>query len=558
MADPCNLDPRFYDQRDLFIEAIARTAPLAHRSVLPRALTSSLISPAEQIAIAFVLSFLEEEHLGAPLLISGGYVRDLLLGVPPADLDLSICLAKCPRDVNIAVIIDGLPAFARRRPDLRVSEVSITTALSDTARGKEVDTAKVRMVVGGESLNVDFMPTIGTETYDAADRVPCRDGRGTPEQDALRRDLTIGSMLLEVSRGQMLPPWIYWPRRVKQLGAEGLGLSPSPPRDRARRTEARPLQYTLLDYYGGVADLRARVLRSPVPRGRQFDELWTEVTPRTPARSLSFVLNLTLPQQQPCPLPLPLTPDPTPEQVMASPADSQLAAQLGLGMRIASPGRGRGTGRRQSVWACGARLASASEAQHQRGMRVAAAASAASVGAASVAVAPPSAEVRRSRNQDALLQAVWWVKVLRDDPLRVLRAGRFTARLGFPLHDAFWFAAPFALAALESKVAGSRKFAELRKVAAEGPQPTLAFMHFAFGRAIGERRTRTPPPPTPTTRPPPPPPPRLTPRRHYPAPPPPPTALRRCPPADPPPPAASRASRARAPRAQAARAGPAP
>ena len=190
MADPVNLDPRFYDHRDLFIETLARTAPLAHRSVLPRALTASLISSSEQLAIAFVLSFLEDERLRAPLLISGGYVRDLLLGVPPADLDLSICLANSPCEVTIAVIVDGLPAFARRRPDLGVSEVSITTALSDTARGKEVDTAKVRMVVGGESLNVDFMPTIGTETYDAADRVPCRDGRGTPEQDALRRDLT--------------------------------------------------------------------------------------------------------------------------------------------------------------------------------------------------------------------------------------------------------------------------------------------------------------------------------------------------------------------------------
>ena len=63
---------------------------------------------------------------------------------------------------------------------------------------------------------------------------------------------------------------------------------------------------------------------------------------------------------------------------MASPTDSQLAAQLGLGMRIASPGRGRGVGRRRSVWACGARLASASEAQRRRGMRVAAPASAAS------------------------------------------------------------------------------------------------------------------------------------------------------------------------------------
>ena len=70
-----DLDPRFYDHRDLFMETLARTAPLAHRSILPRALTSGLISPSEQIVIAFVLTFLEEGRLTAPLLISGGYVH---------------------------------------------------------------------------------------------------------------------------------------------------------------------------------------------------------------------------------------------------------------------------------------------------------------------------------------------------------------------------------------------------------------------------------------------------------------------------------------------------
>ena len=68
-------------------------------------------------------------------------MRDLLLGVPPDDLDLSICLADCPRNVTIATIVEGLPAYARRHPELGVDEVLITTALSDVAKSKEVRNA---------------------------------------------------------------------------------------------------------------------------------------------------------------------------------------------------------------------------------------------------------------------------------------------------------------------------------------------------------------------------------------------------------------------------------
>ena len=39
---------------------------------------------------------------------------------------------------------------------------------------------------------------------------------------------------------------------------------------------------------------------------------------------------------------------------------------------------------------------------------------------------PPAAAATEDEEQ-RLLQVVWWVKVLRDDPLRVLRAMRFAA-----------------------------------------------------------------------------------------------------------------------------------
>ena len=176
-------------------------AEVAHGSVLPRELVDS-VPHREKLVLAFVLAFLEAERLPAQLLVNGGYVRDLLLGKQPDDLDLSLCLRECAADVTLATVMEGMAEFAARRPDLAVSAVQFTTILSDVSKDKNVDTSKAHLFVGEPAvkIEVDFMPTIGEETYDDTDRVPMRDVRGTPEQDALRRDLTIGAMLLEVGR----------------------------------------------------------------------------------------------------------------------------------------------------------------------------------------------------------------------------------------------------------------------------------------------------------------------------------------------------------------------
>ena len=176
--------------------------PLSHGSFLPRGMVATLISQREKLVLGFLLEFLHDTAEDAPLFLSGGYVRDLLLGAPPADLDISVCLRQCGREVTIGSLTAELPRYARRRPELGVTDVELKTALSDASRAKAVDTAKVRLTVGGTRLTVDMMPTIGEEVYDEGDRVPRRDQRGSPRQDALRRDLTIGAMLLHVSRGQ--------------------------------------------------------------------------------------------------------------------------------------------------------------------------------------------------------------------------------------------------------------------------------------------------------------------------------------------------------------------
>ena len=72
------------------------------------------------------------------------------------------------------------------------------------------------------------------------------------------------------------------------------------------------------------------------------------------------------------------------------------------------------------------------------------------------------------------------MQVLRDDPLRLVRALRFSASLGFRVHPSFWRAVPFAVEALRAKVSGPRKVTELRKIAKASRAALLDFFELAF------------------------------------------------------------------------------
>ena len=153
-----------------------------------------------------------------------------------------------------------MPAFAAAHPSLHVTEIKITTILSDEAKNKQLDTVKCHFTVSlpqadGEGaasegpatvttrIEVDIMPTIGEEIYDDTNRVPQRNERGTIDADALRRDLTIGALFLQVE---------------EQPSSTCVGVETSSVSD--------SLNYRLIDLYRGVADLKLGVLRSPVPR----------------------------------------------------------------------------------------------------------------------------------------------------------------------------------------------------------------------------------------------------------------------------------------------------
>lgn len=406
--------------------SVVATPFIAHETPLPL-LSRRLISDRARLILAFVIEFLSDAGIDADVHASGGYVRDLLLGKVSDDLDLSLCLMRCTPNVTIGKIAIAMPGFARRRPDLAIEEVDVVSALSDTARDKQIDAAQLCVTICDDTFLVDLMPTIGAETYDAADRVPRRDPRGTPESDSLRRDLTIGSMLLQVTRraptrrGTLRRRAALAAKRVqrwrRRAGADATAdasaaasaaeaIAAAADDDAANdaadaytvaakaAAAASDLEFVLLDYHGGIEDVFTQVLRCPVPRDACLSEVW-------PA-------------------------------VIRTAADAELAAGLGLSVRQLTT-----------------LYTSAQDDAEEQAMNI---------------------------------QALWWAKMLRDDPLRLLRALRFSATLGFRVHASFWLAAPFALQAggLDTKVSPTRKLGELRKVAKAGMPKLVDFFALAF------------------------------------------------------------------------------
>ena len=105
--------------------------------------------------------------------------------------------------MTVGTIIAGLEKYLEKfqtdNPSCRVEAIKSAEILSDESKNKQLDVAKAIFTVEGQKIEVDLMPTIGEETYGTDNRVPIRDERGTLKQDALRRDLTIGALLIKVS-----------------------------------------------------------------------------------------------------------------------------------------------------------------------------------------------------------------------------------------------------------------------------------------------------------------------------------------------------------------------
>jgi len=236
---------------------------VGHGHVMPDEYTRRIPKPDAEI-LNFFLRFLADQGLPqVAVYVNGGYVRDMLLGKEPDDLDISLCLRDCQEEVTVAGLLQLIGSYVEKRPEFGIMEFKNATILSNESKDKQLDTFKAHFTnKDGVKTEVDVMPTIGEEKYSEDTRIPIRDQRGKPEEDALRRDLTIGALLLRVSHRE---------------GEQG---------------SAETLQYELLDFYGGVDDIRNGILRSPCPSGRNPSDVRAVVLRTPEEKELASLLGI--------------------------------------------------------------------------------------------------------------------------------------------------------------------------------------------------------------------------------------------------------------------------
>ncbi|KAJ9109817.1 hypothetical protein QFC20_003233 [Naganishia adeliensis] len=125
--------------------------------------------------------------------IAGGWVRDKLLGLPSSDLDitLSTC-AGYPFALAFTAYLTTLPL------DPPIPVRSIGKVNANPEQSKHLETATTNIM----GLECDFVQ-LRSEVYADGSRIPSEIRIGTPEEDALRRDITINTLFYNVHTRQI-------------------------------------------------------------------------------------------------------------------------------------------------------------------------------------------------------------------------------------------------------------------------------------------------------------------------------------------------------------------
>ncbi|KAK4134183.1 poly A polymerase C-terminal region-like protein [Trichocladium antarcticum] len=147
---------------------------------------------------------------------AGGWVRDKLLGVSSHDIDTAINALTGEAFVDALRDYCDVPAHRARHGLLPADIGRLHTVPRNPDKSKHLATSTIKLC----GLDVDFV-NLRRETYAEDSRNPAVEF-GTAEEDALRRDATVNALFYNLHTGQVE------------------------------------------DFTGGLADLRARVLRTPM------------------------------------------------------------------------------------------------------------------------------------------------------------------------------------------------------------------------------------------------------------------------------------------------------
>uniref|UniRef100_A0A0W0G6N6 Poly A polymerase head domain-containing protein n=1 Tax=Moniliophthora roreri TaxID=221103 RepID=A0A0W0G6N6_MONRR len=190
--------------------------------------------------------------------IAGGWVRDKLLGSQSNDLDVALS------NIMGFAFAEHLAEFAKNE-GMEVGSIGKIAQNPDQSKHLETATFKV---LGREMDLVNLR----SEEYASGSRIPTGVSFGTPEQDALRRDITINALFYNCHT-----------RSVEDCTGKGLDDL----RMGVIRTPLAPRE-TFID------DPLREALVNKVARERAGEELSKMVKGRDPLRSLQLIISLDL------------------------------------------------------------------------------------------------------------------------------------------------------------------------------------------------------------------------------------------------------------------------
>ena len=133
----------------------------------------------EKELFSLLMKVNETKKLGLVMRVAGGWVRDKVMGLPSNDIDVALDKMlgfEFAQHVNEYLTTNGLETH------------TICHIEANPEQSKNLDTARLRVL----GLEIDLV-NLRSESYTEDSRIPTITF-GTPEEDALRRDLTINAL----------------------------------------------------------------------------------------------------------------------------------------------------------------------------------------------------------------------------------------------------------------------------------------------------------------------------------------------------------------------------
>lgn len=141
------------------------------------------------ILLTFTKEYAQQTGKQLTLRITGGWVRDKLLGRPSHDLDVAIDQATGEEFAT------ALQTWIASQSEGNAA--SVHTIARNPEKSKHLETATTKI----EGLDVDFV-NLRSEVYTVDSRIP-KVEFGTPEQDAFRRDATLNALFYNLHKDQV-------------------------------------------------------------------------------------------------------------------------------------------------------------------------------------------------------------------------------------------------------------------------------------------------------------------------------------------------------------------